>query len=81
MDMIVDSFCLLQLTVSYSCHHAPSFFRFHKENIVVVDVYIYHLYYITNEYLHQKGFVVELVKRALAWLLNCGLEYFTGKIT
>ena len=35
--IIVDSFSPLQLTVSHSSYHdVPSFFRFHRENIVVV---------------------------------------------
>ena len=48
MNTILYSFSPLQLTVSYSCHRVPSFFRFHSDNTnIVVDVYLYR-YYITT---------------------------------
>ena len=30
-DILVDSFCPFQLTLTYYCHHVHSFFLIHKE--------------------------------------------------
>ena len=35
MNIIVDSFCPLQLTISYSCHHVPSLFHFHRDKRIL----------------------------------------------